>query len=68
MQTKRILVHFHVVAWTVCKTSEHNVTLEIDVILPLPHDVRCGKNIVNVTIELSVWAVDCYTVAYQGLN
>ena len=41
------------VAWTVCKTSEHNVTLEIDVILPLPHDACCGKKYCYRNINFS---------------
>ena len=40
MHRKRILVHFYVVVETVCKSSAHDATLQIEVILPRLHDPR----------------------------
>ena len=40
VHTKRILVHFYVVAGTVCKSSAHDTTLKIEIILSLLHDAR----------------------------
>ena len=37
---KRILVHFYIVAGTVCESSVHRATLKIEAILSLLHDPR----------------------------
>ena len=40
VHTNRTLVHFYVVAGTVCKRSAHVATLKIEVILSLLHEAR----------------------------
>jgi len=40
VHTKQILVHFYVVAGTVCKSSANDVALKIEIILSLLHDAR----------------------------
>ena len=45
--TKRILVHFCVVGETVCKSSAHDTTLKIEVILFLLHDERIQTSCIS---------------------
>ena len=49
VHSKRILVHFFVVAGTVCKSSADDAILKIEVILSLVNDARIQTSLAPVT-------------------